>query len=161
RDVFRWVDVRNVVVAKCRCHLPGQWQRHVRIGDPPRLVLLVESWVGGAARPNLAEACGVESNVESADRVIERRAEGGVGLAFLDPRAFQPVEQNSVLSGKRWWCAVDMGHDGHRMVVSAGEAGDATCAKIERVSGDDVEPVSPGIDGVGEIPSAADAGESL
>src|SRR5439155_22079519 len=28
RDIFRWVDVRNVVHAKCRCHLPGQWQRH-------------------------------------------------------------------------------------------------------------------------------------
>ena len=85
RDVLRRIHVRDVIYPECHAHLPGDGNRDIRVGDPPRLVLLIESRVSSAAGANLAEACGVESNVETADRVVECRAEGCVGLAFLDP----------------------------------------------------------------------------
>ena len=93
--------------------------------------------------------------------MVEGQADSGMRLALLDSRAFESVEQNRVLGSECWWCAIDVRHHGDCMIVSTGEASDAARAKIERVSGYDVETVGAGIDRVREISRASHPGESL
>src|SRR5207248_9069234 len=96
------------------------------IGDPSRLVLLIQRGSGGASRSDFAEARRVERRVEATDGMVEGERNGSMRLRFFQFGSLEAVEQNSVLGTQRRRRWVDVRHDCARAVESSGEPGHST-----------------------------------
>src|SRR5437868_3101479 len=108
-------------------------QRHVRIGDPSRLVFLIEGGIRRASRSDFAEARRVERRVEATDGMVEGERNGSMRLRLFQFGSLEAVEQNSVLGTQRRWRRVDVRYDGTSTVESSGKPRHSTIAPIHQV----------------------------
>src|SRR2546423_15708684 len=98
-------------------------QRHVRIGDPSRLVLLIEGGIRRASRSDFAEARRVERRVEATDGMVEGERNGSMRLRFFQFGSLEAVEQNSDLGTQRRRRRPDECYDCTSMVETPSESG--------------------------------------